>query len=92
MNHSIGFVERHEQWIHTNTIEGIWKHVKCWVNAHGGTREDFLAERLSEYTFFRDYLLPCHELKLWKFLNAFGECGMAAKNIIEAGARQRDEE
>ena len=85
-------MERNQQWIHTNTIEGIWKHVKNFCNAHGGTREDQLAERLSEYVFFRDYLLPNHSTMLWRFLNVFGEFSMQARNIIDAGARQREQQ
>lgn len=62
-------------------------HVKRWINSHGGTRSYYLAERLSEYCFFRNYLAPSHELKFWKMLVAIGLRGVESKNEIAAGRR-----
>lgn len=51
VNHSVQFVDSHDPSIHTETIEGNFKHMKRMVNKGCGVRDEHLQTRLNEFDF-----------------------------------------
>ena len=82
INHSIEFVDPDRPWLHTETIEGTWKHVKAWCNHHGGTRDYMIDERLEEYRFHREYLAD-KDLAWWRMLRIIAEKGKEAQETVK---------
>ena len=81
VNHSIEFVDEERRWLHTQTIEGTWKHVKAWTNYYGGTRDHMVDERLEEFRFFREYLAD-KDLAWWRVLRLIAEKGQEALELV----------
>ena len=79
VNHSARFVEIDNRQIHTETIEGLWKHMKDWMNTKGGTRGQHLQDTIDEWRFHHDYLSDSqHNFKFWKMLRVIALKGMSA--------------
>lgn len=53
VNHSAQFADGE---IHTNTIEGLWKHSKNELNRDGGTKDDQIQLSLDYFMFKKQYL------------------------------------
>ena len=75
VNHSLEFVNRLNRFVHTETIEGYWGHVKEWVNSHGGTRTEHLNEKLNEYSWRRSYFKR-DGLNVWRILRLIATSGV----------------
>ena len=70
-----------KQQIHTETIEGSWKHAKAHTNANGGTRDYMIQERLDEYIFHRTYLRD-QPFNTWVMLKLLGKYGRQAAEFV----------
>ena len=80
-------------------MEGAWKHLKTWLNNHGGTRDYMIRERLGEYAFFTEYIHPrnrtrsevkrARTIAWWRIMRVIGEYGMRAKEWIENDREER---
>ena len=77
--------------IHTETIEGEWKHAKKHVNGEGGTRDYMIQERLDEYIFFITYLRdqPFNVFVMLKLLAKYGE--LAFKFVEDEKGNENDQ-
>lgn len=84
VNHSTEFVNRRDPEVHTETIEGVWKHVRRHLNANGGTRTEHLQHRLDEFSFFCSYAPETDmPMRMWLVLRILARFGMAAKALNE---------
>ena len=68
--------------IHTQGIEGIWKHAKAHLKAGGGTLETHIQERLDEFIFHRTYLRD-KPLNVWIMLRLLAKYGNKAAKFVD---------
>ena len=61
VSHSIEFVNSWDTWVHTNTVEGGFSHVKDYVNTmcgKNGVRNKYIQMALDEYDFRSMWINP----------------------------------
>ncbi len=56
VNHSIEFINSYDHTVHTETIEGNFKHLKLDINRGSGVRTQFIQLYLDEFDFRQMYL------------------------------------
>jgi IS1 family transposase len=54
VNHSINFVSPNDKEVHTQTIEGYWKHLRSFLNKNCSYKRKHLANFLNEFIFRRN--------------------------------------
>ena len=68
--------------IHTQTIEGAWKHAKAHLKEGGtGTRRHMIQERLDEFIFHRTYLRD-QPMNVWIMLRLLAKYGNKAYDFV----------
>ena len=78
--------------IHTEGIEGAWKHAKAHLKAGGsGTRESMIQERLDEFIFHRTYLRD-QPMNVWIMLRLLGKYGNKAYKFVTEDAAKAAQE
>jgi transposase-like protein len=55
INHSQNFVDPNNPFIHTQTIENHWKHLKAWLKSRGSNLGTKMEEYLVEYLYKKRY-------------------------------------
>eukprot|EP01083_Nonionella_stella_P079730 218902_1 len=82
VNHSIEFVNQHNSDIHTETVEGNFKHLKQDLNRNSGVRTKYIQLYLDEYDFRCMYLRD--KKKAWFVIaRLLGEYGHQALHFVK---------
>ena len=85
VNHSIEFVNPFERWIHTETIEGFWKHAQDALNKAGGTRDDMIQESIDAWLFRRSFLKTDLNQAFHKLCSCLRQYGNEAREVYPLG-------
>lgn len=84
VNHSAEFIHESDPEVHTETIEGVWRHAKYFVNRDSGCRTVHLQEKLDEYCWHYMFYRVGNGEKFWRTLKLLVRFGREAKTWVDA--------